>query len=60
MVQTRSMTTTKTSYTKTIAVAKPHIEVAQRTQYDLRPRQARITVTIPITPYALRPRITTQ
>jgi len=60
MVQTRSMTTTKTTSTKPTTVTKPHIDVAQRTQYDLRPRQSRITVTIPITPYALRPRITFQ
>ena len=59
MVQTRSMTTTKTTKTTTV-VTKPHIDVAQPTQYALRPRQSRITVTIPITPYSLRPRITYQ
>jgi len=59
MVQTRAMITAKTSSTKSATVTATKSQWT-REPYELRPRQARITVTIPITPYALRPRITFQ
>ena len=59
MVQTRAMITANTSSKKT-AVATATKSQWTREPYELRPRQTRITVTIPITPYSLRPRITTQ
>jgi len=65
MVQTRSMITMKTSSKKTVRcvndVATVPVPVTSgREPYELRPRVARVTVTIPLTPYSLRPRISFQ